>query len=192
MAGSATVAPLQPMPALSFPMEEMQTLGNIWLTPCLKAGPRTNAIIGTLTRLGGRALVDEPAHRAEAVIGLTDASGSSKHRRSRRHPPRSVPDLPPTGETAKDADDNARWENRRLEVLEAVTSFASKASAQQRVEFNRAKGRISGLESAAREEVRLEVYQLRAETYSAYYRLRLLVDPDFDRNLVDGAHGSDD
>ncbi len=36
-------------------------------TPCLPAGSRTNAIIGTLTRLGGRALVDEPNHRAEAM-----------------------------------------------------------------------------------------------------------------------------
>ncbi len=35
--------------------------------PCLKPGPRTNAIVGTLTRLGGRKLVDEPAHRAEAM-----------------------------------------------------------------------------------------------------------------------------
>ncbi len=36
-------------------------------TPCLSAGARTNAIVGTLTRLGGRELVDEPAHRAEAL-----------------------------------------------------------------------------------------------------------------------------
>lgn len=36
-------------------------------TPCLQPGPRTNAIVGTLTRLGGRKLVDEPAHRAEAI-----------------------------------------------------------------------------------------------------------------------------
>lgn len=35
--------------------------------PCLSPGSRTNAIIGTLTRLGGRMLVDEPAHRAEAM-----------------------------------------------------------------------------------------------------------------------------
>ncbi len=35
--------------------------------PCLPPGPRTNAIVGTLTRLGGRMLVDEPAHRAEAM-----------------------------------------------------------------------------------------------------------------------------
>lgn len=35
--------------------------------PCMPAGPRTNAIIGTLNRLGGRQLVDEPAHRAEAL-----------------------------------------------------------------------------------------------------------------------------
>lgn len=35
--------------------------------PCLAPGPRTNAIVGTLTRLGGRKLVDEPAHRAEAM-----------------------------------------------------------------------------------------------------------------------------
>lgn len=35
--------------------------------PCLAPGPRTNAIIGTLTRLGGRQLVDEPNHRAEAM-----------------------------------------------------------------------------------------------------------------------------
>ncbi len=35
--------------------------------PCLGAGARTNAIVGTLTRLGGRKLVDEPAHRAEAM-----------------------------------------------------------------------------------------------------------------------------
>ncbi|WP_225601324.1 hypothetical protein [Mycobacterium avium] len=35
--------------------------------PCLNPGPRTNAIVGTLTRLGGRKLVDEPAHRAEAI-----------------------------------------------------------------------------------------------------------------------------
>ncbi|WP_260932213.1 hypothetical protein [Mycolicibacterium llatzerense] len=36
-------------------------------TPCLTPGARTNAIVGTLTRLGGRKLVDEPAHRAEAM-----------------------------------------------------------------------------------------------------------------------------
>lgn len=36
-------------------------------SPCLPAGARSNAIIGTLTRLGGRVLVDEPAHRAEAI-----------------------------------------------------------------------------------------------------------------------------
>jgi hypothetical protein len=36
-------------------------------TPCLSPGPRTNAIVGTLTRLGGRKLVDEQAHRAEAM-----------------------------------------------------------------------------------------------------------------------------
>lgn len=89
--------------------------------------------------------------------------------------------------TAKQAGDDARWETRRLEVLEAVAGFASKASVQQRVEFNRAKGRISGIASAAREEARQEAYQSRAETYSAYYRLRLLVDPDLDRDLVDGA-----
>ena len=35
--------------------------------PCMPAGPRTNSIVGTLTRLGGRRLVDEPAHRAEAL-----------------------------------------------------------------------------------------------------------------------------
>lgn len=33
----------------------------------MNPGPRTNAIVGTLTRLGGRKLVDEPAHRAEAI-----------------------------------------------------------------------------------------------------------------------------
>ncbi|OBJ87755.1 hypothetical protein A9W97_17420 [Mycobacterium gordonae] len=50
--------------------------------PCLKPGARTNAIIGTLTRLGGRELVDEAAHRAEALsliawdpaTGLIDAA----------------------------------------------------------------------------------------------------------------------
>jgi hypothetical protein len=35
--------------------------------PCMPASPRTNSIVGTLTRLGGRVLVDEPAHRAEAL-----------------------------------------------------------------------------------------------------------------------------
>lgn len=35
--------------------------------PCMQPGPRTNAMIGTLTRLGGRKLVDEPEHRAEAI-----------------------------------------------------------------------------------------------------------------------------
>ena len=35
--------------------------------PCLQPSPRTNSLIGTLTRLGGRKLVDEPAHRAEAM-----------------------------------------------------------------------------------------------------------------------------
>jgi hypothetical protein len=35
--------------------------------PCMPAGARTNSIVGTLTRLGGRVLVDEPAHRAEAL-----------------------------------------------------------------------------------------------------------------------------
>jgi hypothetical protein len=34
--------------------------------PCMAPGARTNAIVGTLTRLGGRVLVDEPSHRAEA------------------------------------------------------------------------------------------------------------------------------
>lgn len=36
-------------------------------TPCLAPGARTNAIVGTLTRLGGRRLVDEANHRAEAL-----------------------------------------------------------------------------------------------------------------------------
>ncbi|UKN42066.1 hypothetical protein [Mycobacterium lepromatosis] len=36
-------------------------------TPCLAPGARTNAIIGTLARLGNRELVDEPNHRAEAM-----------------------------------------------------------------------------------------------------------------------------
>lgn len=36
-------------------------------TPCLPAGARSNAIIGTLTRLGGRVLVDEASHQAEAL-----------------------------------------------------------------------------------------------------------------------------
>ena len=36
-------------------------------SPCLPGGPVTNALIGTLTRLGGRRLVDEPLHRAEAM-----------------------------------------------------------------------------------------------------------------------------
>lgn len=36
-------------------------------TPCLAPGSRTNALVGTLTRLGGRMLVDEPAHRSEAM-----------------------------------------------------------------------------------------------------------------------------
>ncbi|WP_239656350.1 hypothetical protein [Mycobacterium riyadhense] len=35
--------------------------------PCLTPGARTNAIVGTLARLGGRGLVDGPNHRAEAV-----------------------------------------------------------------------------------------------------------------------------
>lgn len=35
--------------------------------PCMPPGARTNSIVGTLTRLGGRRLVDEPAHRAEAM-----------------------------------------------------------------------------------------------------------------------------
>lgn len=45
---------------------------------CLKPGARTNAIVGTLTRLGGRRLVDEPAHRAEAMslIAWDPASGT--------------------------------------------------------------------------------------------------------------------
>ncbi|WP_231982273.1 hypothetical protein [Mycobacterium sp. E2327] len=51
-------------------------------TPCLPPGARTNAIVGTLTRLGGRKLVDEPEHRAEAMsfiswdpaTGLIDAN----------------------------------------------------------------------------------------------------------------------
>lgn len=47
-------------------------------TPCLQPSPRTNAIVGTLTRLGGRKLVDEPAHRAEAVslISWDPATGA--------------------------------------------------------------------------------------------------------------------
>lgn len=36
-------------------------------SPCLMPGARTNAIVGTLTRLGSRRLVDEPLHRAEAI-----------------------------------------------------------------------------------------------------------------------------
>ena len=36
-------------------------------SPCLPEGSVTNALIGTLTRLGGRRLVDEPLHRAEAM-----------------------------------------------------------------------------------------------------------------------------
>jgi hypothetical protein len=36
-------------------------------TPCLSPGSRTNAIVGTLTRLGARELVDEMSHRAEAL-----------------------------------------------------------------------------------------------------------------------------
>lgn len=35
--------------------------------PCLPAGSLANALIGTLTRLGGRTLVDEAPHRAEAL-----------------------------------------------------------------------------------------------------------------------------
>lgn len=35
--------------------------------PCLPVGPLANALIGTLTRLGGRTLVDEALHRAEAL-----------------------------------------------------------------------------------------------------------------------------
>lgn len=35
--------------------------------PCLPAGSLANALIGTLTRLGGRTLVDEASHRAEAL-----------------------------------------------------------------------------------------------------------------------------
>lgn len=35
--------------------------------PCLPAGSLTNGLVGTLTRLGGRRLVDEPLHRAEAM-----------------------------------------------------------------------------------------------------------------------------
>lgn len=44
---------------------------------CLSPGPQTNAIIGTLTRLGGRRLIDEPAHRAEAMalVGWNPETG---------------------------------------------------------------------------------------------------------------------
>lgn len=35
--------------------------------PCLPAGSVANALTGTLTRLGGRTLVDEAPHRAEAL-----------------------------------------------------------------------------------------------------------------------------
>lgn len=35
--------------------------------PCLPEGSLANALIGTLTRLGGRTLVDEALHRAEAL-----------------------------------------------------------------------------------------------------------------------------
>ena len=35
--------------------------------PCLPAGSLANALIGTLTRLGGRTLVDEASHRAESL-----------------------------------------------------------------------------------------------------------------------------
>lgn len=35
--------------------------------PCLSPGPLSNALIGTLTRLGGRILIDEAPHRAEAL-----------------------------------------------------------------------------------------------------------------------------
>lgn len=35
--------------------------------PCMANARRTNAMIGTLTRLGGRKLVSEPLHRAEAM-----------------------------------------------------------------------------------------------------------------------------
>ena len=36
--------------------------------PCMTSGAaRTNSIVGTLTRLGGRVLVDEAAHQAEAM-----------------------------------------------------------------------------------------------------------------------------
>jgi hypothetical protein len=51
----------------------------IWVVPvpCFRPSARTNSILGTLTRLGGRELVSEPPHRAEAlsVIAWDPATG---------------------------------------------------------------------------------------------------------------------
>lgn len=48
--------------------------------PCMPLGARTNSIVGTLTRLGGRRLVDEPAHRAEAMsLVLWDPATGNVH-----------------------------------------------------------------------------------------------------------------
>jgi hypothetical protein len=81
----------------------------------------------------------------------------------------------------------SRRERRRQEFAEAVAAYASTATALRRAELDRGKKRIGNATPAAREEARQETYRLRAETRSAYYLVRLLADPDADRELVRGA-----
>jgi hypothetical protein len=86
--------------------------------------------------------------------------------------------------TAQRTSLESRRERRRQEFAEAVATYASTATALRHAEFDRGKKRIQNATPAARDEARQETYRLRAETRSAYYLVRLLADPDADRDLV--------
>jgi hypothetical protein len=77
-----------------------------------------------------------------------------------------------------------RSEKRREEFVNAVVAYASAATALRRAEYDRANKRLERATDPEREEARQETYRLRAETQSAYYRVRLLANPDTDTDLV--------
>lgn len=78
--------------------------------PCLPAGALANALIGTLTRLGGRRLVDEALHRAEAMslIIWKPANGGIS---------RTVPDPNSTLRIERFSDDMERNYRERFQGL---------------------------------------------------------------------------
>jgi hypothetical protein len=89
--------------------------------------------------------------------------------------------------TNREAREDARREQRRLDFLAALDAFTGAVGNLLDAEYDRAKKRIQHAPEELRSEARQRSYEMRTSTWNAFYRLGLRADSDADHELLNVA-----